>query len=223
MLHNLISIFFPDSCILCDNTLIRNESNICLTCISKLPQNENSNLKEKLSCLVPIQLASSFLKYEKYNSTRNILHHLKYKKNQEVGYQISLLFGQKLLTKGLKNKIDYFIPVPLHPKKLTSRGYNQCDSIAKALQEKLGGKVILDGLTRKSFEASQTKKSKWNRWIETKNSFQANPNLGINMLDKHIAIVDDVITTGATIESCANALITAGFRKISVLTLACAT
>jgi ComF family protein len=136
--------------------------------------------------------------------SHRLIHRLKYHGDQEVGERLGALFADELLQSSRMKEIDVIVPVPLHPKKLHVRGYNQCDCIARGMAETLGVEVSLNNLTRTHFNASQTRRGRISRWSNVKDIFWVREPEKFE--GKRILLIDDVITTGATIEACAMAL-----------------
>jgi ComF family protein len=221
ILKDFISLFFPRSCLGCKKILLSTESLICLHCRLSLPVStahlEKLNpLKSRLSSIRHLKQAYSFLYYNKGGIAQKLLKRLKYEDNEEIGEMLGLWMGNEI--RKAINEIDIIIPVPLHDKKLIIRGYNQSDSISKGLSESL--KVPWNGnlFIRAKHNATQTKKSKTDRWLNVELLFEANE--ARDIVGKHVLLVDDVITTGATIESMAEVVINAGAKSISVACIA---
>lgn len=221
ILKDFISLFFPETCINCKKTLISNEEYICLHCRLSLPiinfHKENYNpLKQRLSSINNLNQAFAYLKYNKRGIAQKMLYKLKYHGLEKLGYKLGLWMGYEIQNR-IKD-IDLIIPVPLHKKKLKIRGYNQCDSICKGLSESLEIPWNKEVVIRTKFNPTQTKKTKINRWLNVEELFQIN-NFEL-IQEKNIMIVDDVITTGATIESIANLVNASGAKSISVSCIA---
>jgi ComF family protein len=141
-----------------------------------------------------------------------MIHELKYRDNQEIGEKLGMLFALELFESKRMSQIDMLVPVPLHPRKEKMRGYNQCHAIARGMQQILNCEVDKNNLVRKSFTSSQTRKGRFERWQNVGTLFDVkNPALFEN---KRIMLVDDVITTGSTIEACAHVLKSIGGIKL---------
>ncbi len=199
------------------------ESAICMHCLSHLPRlhvhDEKDNAVEKIFWgRVELNAATAFLQMPRNGIAHRLVHRLKYHNDQEVGERLGVLFGHELMSSERMKNIDVIVPVPLHPKKLHLRGYNQCDCIAKGIGETLGVEVSQNNLTRTHFSASQTRKGRISRWSNVKDIFWVREPERLE--GKHIFIVDDVITTGSTIEACASALNKIKGVKLSVGALA---
>ena len=166
---------------------------------------------------VNIKAATSFLFFSKMGRVQSLIHQLKYKRQKEVGLLIGKLFGDDLLNSPYYTDIDFIIPVPLHPKKLKTRGYNQSLMIANGLQESMGIEVFT-GLQRKAHSSTQTRKSRYERWENVKDIFEIKEHKRLE--SKSVLLVDDVLTTGATLEACAQVLLDISGLQISIATLA---
>ncbi len=137
----------------------------------------------------------------------NLLHELKYKDNEEVGELLGRMFASEYQSSDFFSTIDYIVPVPLHSKKLKIRGYNQCDSICRGISEITGIQTLTNGLARNRFNATQTSKGRFERFSNTKELFSVNSDVLIN---SKVLLIDDVITTGSTLEACVIPLLKAG-------------
>jgi ComF family protein len=167
---------------------------------------------------VEIENACAYFFFAKGSKYRPLLHQLKYKGKREVGVELGLIFGQTLAKSDLYRGIDYTIPVPLHPKKLRIRGYNQAEAIAQGIAQGLGTGMVTNQLVRKEFTETQTRKSRVERVRNVADAFELKNGNGLK--GKHLLLVDDVITTGATLEACATKLLTIEGCKVSIGTLA---
>jgi len=205
MLKSLISLFFPICCHVCGRSLSEGEKILCLKCISALPRTdfhvwENNDLMKKLVNLQKLQRASAFLKFTKGEKTQRLVHKLKYENHPDIGLALGDLYGRELRQAGYDSLVDIIIPIPLHKSKLRKRGYNQSAQFAAGLSKALEIPWSDSAVARKVNNPSQTHKSKTERWSSVEGIFHVKrPEL---ILDKNILLVDDVITTGATIESC---------------------
>jgi ComF family protein len=147
-----------------------------------------------------------------------MIHQLKYKNNREIGYFLGELFGLKLMQSSLFEDVDYIVPVPLHRKKLRKRGYNQSEVIATGIGKTFGKELNTNNLFRKEHTSTQTRKSRFARWENVSGIFDIrNPEV---FSEKHILLIDDVITTGSTLEACAASLKKADGIKLSLVALA---
>jgi competence protein ComFC len=207
--ESILDFFYPEYCPACSHILQRQESYICAECLFLLPKTHFHDIRgnpvEKVFWgRIAVSAATSCYHFTKKSRIQNILHAIKYKKAKElaeyIGYINGLDFAQ---TKRFSN-IDYIVPVPLHPAKLRKRGFNQSTYFAQGLARALHTELSENNLIRKTNTATQTKKTRYERWKNVGSHFMVkNPELYQN---KNILLVDDVITTGATIEACALAL-----------------
>ncbi len=216
------NIFFPDLCIACRNRPPQPSIPICVTCENSLSltnfhEHEENDLLERFWGRVPIKYGAALFYFQKNSAIQELFHQLKYNNNPKIGVLLGEWYGYEL-RKSHFMEIDAIIPVPLHPKKLHLRGYNQSDSIAQGLGKALQKPIYTKALVRIENTETQTKKTRMERFDNVKNAFQVNePNL---IKGKHLLIVDDVLTTGATIEACALKLLEIEGVTISIATIA---
>jgi ComF family protein len=220
----LLSIIYPPCCAACGNVLFQNEKALCLKCYAELPRtgfhNDPENEVARLFWgRVPILNATSFIYFNKDSKYRQILHELKYRDQQHIGIEMGRLFGIELKETPFC-AADLIHPVPLHALRHRQRGYNQSALIARGLSEKLQIPVRADLIIRRKKTMTQTRKTRYERWINVMDTFLITDPSCLH--NKHVLLVDDVITTGATIEACANALLDVPGVTISVASLACA-
>lgn len=223
MLHDFISLIYPRNCIACSNSLFKHEDQICNYCFTNLPKtNFHNQLNNPILNLfygrVDLQLASSYYFFKKQGSVQKMLHAIKYKSNKEAAQLIGYWYGKELLENDIAKSITTIIPVPLHSKKLKQRGFNQSEEFARGIAKGLNIELNTTSLIRKDYTSTQTKKNKYERWENVENVFDVNHE--IDLSNQHILIVDDVITTGATIEACCLPLKPIENVKLSVLGIA---
>ena len=178
---------------------------------------EGNFIERKFYGKVEIERAWSFLYFQQQGIAQDIIHHLKYENCPEVGVLIGKRYGLDLKDKIFEYAIDYVIPVPLHYKKHKSRGYNQSEMFAKGLSDSLGI-PLLNALQREKDTKTQTKKSRIQRWQNVESIFTVKD---FSVTNKNVLLVDDVVTTGSTLESCAETLINNNC-KVFIATLAAA-
>ena len=223
LLDDFISLLFPRLCYACGNHLLRNEYLICTECYVVIPRTnyhiEEENLVAQLfwgRCL--IEKAAAFSYYNKGSRIKNLIHNLKYKGIKEIGYELGRIYGLSLKSSGFTADIDLIISVPLHSSKKRIRGFNQSDTISEGIADVSGLPVETNALARIAVSATQTKRSRYERWTNVEGIFTVtDPD---KLKGRHILLVDDVITTGSTIESCANELLKVEGVKVSVVALA---
>lgn len=220
---DLIGLLFPNLCNACGTPLFQNENLICTKCLYDLPFTDyhihaENRVAKQLWGRLPFNAAMAMLYFRKGTKVQNLIHNLKYNGKTDIGILLGSLLGERLISSPLYQNIDVIIPVPLHQKKFQVRGYNQSTFIAEGLSAKLNVSFNEHILIRTISTESQTKKSRYNRYENMKSVFQIqNPEV---VTGKHILLIDDVITTGATLEACANALLENGASKVSIAALA---
>lgn len=224
--RDFMSLLYPNCCSACSMALVKGENLICSRCLLEMPQTQyhldpGNDLKRRLEGRIPVQYVLGFLRFTKNGRIQNLLHNLKYRHQPEIGVALGKLYAQRLKDSGLTGYFDLIIPVPLHKSRLRKRGYNQSAKFAEGLSQTLGIPVEENILFRKSKTETQTRKNKLKRWENVSEVFGV-VGLPSAIAGKHILLTDDVITTGATIEACAEVLIRNGCGKISVACIAVA-
>jgi ComF family protein len=222
-LHDLGLMAFPDNCLACGRALSSTERDICYACTDMLPETgyhtlADNPVAQQFWGRLPLVHAAAYLYVQDANITQDMV---KYKHKERIGTKLGRLYGHKLKeSESLIRDIDLIVPVPLHSSRLRQRGYNQCDSFAQGLSEVLGVPYHTTVMARVKENISQTKRTRYDRWENVEGIFALTQPAEVK--GKHILLVDDVITTGATIESCASALMTGEDVRISVATIATA-
>ncbi|RZM24661.1 MAG: ComF family protein [Pedobacter sp.] len=225
LLEDLLSLLFPNLCCACGLQLYRGETHLCTGCLNNLPYTDHhtdpqNKAARKLWGRIQFDAAMAMLHFKKGSRVQNIIHHLKYGNNSGIGVQLGMMMAEKLQIATAFEQIDLIIPVPLHKKKEWRRGYNQSKSIADGIAAVLGVPVNHTTLIRKIATESQTNKNRFGRYENMKDVFKIMDEQVLH--GKHVLLVDDVITTGATIESCANELNKCGLKKLSIAAAALA-
>ncbi|MGN7990552.1 ComF family protein [Pedobacter sp. 22226] len=220
---DLFGLLFPNLCNACGVSLYQSEHLICTKCLYDLPftdyhQHAENRVAKQLWGRVPLHAAMAMLYFRKGAKVQNLIHNLKYNGRTDVGVLLGNMLGEKLKMSLLYKDVDLIIPVPLHRKKYKHRGYNQCTFIAEGIAERMETGFSEENLVRNNATESQTKKSRYNRYENMQNVFEVHDQAYI--AGKHILLVDDVITTGATLEACANELLNSGAAKVSIAALA---
>jgi len=216
---NFIELFFPTLCPCCQNKLSQGEKYVCLSCLYTLPytnhlSEENNKLEDFFAGRFPFTRIASLLYFTKGGSTQKIVHEFKYRNNPELAILIGRLCGKKISEYQLANMIDIIVPIPLHKKRLKKRGYNQSFMIAKGIAEVINKPIDTNNLVRKINNPSQTKNSRFERWKNTEGIFEIKKPLAYE--NKHILLIDDVITTGSTLEVCAKLILKSPNSSISI-------
>ncbi len=223
ILKDIFALFFPEECLCCNEYLSNHESIICLICRHDLPLTnfsfeENNLIEKSFYGRIPLENATSLFYFFKKGNVQRLIHELKYKKQQQVGTFIGDWLGEQLTESPRFKTLDCIIPVPLHPKKLKKRGYNQVTTFGESLAIKLAIPYNSTILTRVSSTKTQTKKLRFERWKNVQELFHVQNNAALE--NKHILLIDDVITTGATLEACYGALRHTKNLKISIACMA---
>lgn len=220
-----LHLFYPHVCIGCGSDLLQDHDLLCLRCISNLPhtnfaQYANNPIEKIFWGRIGLVAAHSEFYFAKASLIQHLIHQLKYKGNQEIGMYLGELMGRSLLNSNRFNKIDYLIPLPLFAGRERRRGFNQAAIICKGMSAIMNIPVLSGNVTRQRFTETQTKKHRIERWENVADSFIVNDR--DKLYGKNILLVDDVITTGATLEACGHTLIHAANVKLSIATLSMA-
>ncbi len=218
--NSMLDVIYPNNCSICSTNLNGNESYLCLNCkydlpyINQLPTNVES-LQKLFWGRVDVKQIFALLNYQKGNQTQKILHQLKYNKKTKLAQHFGEMIGDLVKS---SEKYAYLIPVPLHPKKKRIRGFNQSTVIAKGMLKTTNIPILEKVIKRTEFNKSQTNFSKYDRWDNVRNIFSiVKPKL---LENKHVILIDDVLTTGATIEACIKELLKVKGCQVSVAVLA---
>ncbi len=222
-LSGFFHLFYPRVCAVCGNDLMVGEDVICIKCEYEIPQTHFWNDKENPVAKifwgrVNIENACAYFFFAKGSKYRPLLHKLKYKGERQIGVELGRQFGNILKRSDFYSDIDYVVPVPLHRKKLRIRGYNQAEVIAEGMAAGLGVELSTRHLVRKEFTETQTRKSRAERVKNVSQAFAVVNSKEIE--NKHLLLVDDVVTTGATLEACAAKLLEVQGCRVSVGALA---
>lgn len=218
-----VDLLYPQACEACGRPLIDGEQVLCSYCRYEIPLTNfwesTDNPAAKLFWgKVELEQVSSFFYFTKASRYQQLMHKLKYKGRREIGVYLGKLYGQYILKSPLYNSIDAIIPLPLHTKRIAKRGYNQSEEIAGGIGATLQKPVLSTALQRNVYTETQTNKNRMERWKNVENVFSvAKPEL---LADRHILLVDDILTTGATLEACVSSILQAVSCKISIATLA---
>ena len=224
-MEGFIGLLFPRTCCACGAYLSQQEDILCIACEYELPQTnfhltEDNPVARRFWGRVDVKNATALYNFSKGGKVQHLIHQLKFKGKKEAGLFLGRKLGRQLVASPLYKDIDLVVPLPLHKKRLRQRGYNQCDLFAQGIAEALGTQWQPNVLVRSDFTTSQTKKGRIERWENVKDLFTLNK--GFSIEGKNILLVDDVITTGATLEACATALLQANGATVSVATIAMA-
>lgn len=225
MLRDFFNLLFPNTCMLCGECFMPGEEIMCSVCESSLPKTAYwrhplNPVQRTMEARSGVKHASSYLFFKKNNTVQQLLHKLKYGGERNLGELLGRLYGYELMRVAQLSDVSYIIPVPLHPRKELQRGFNQSNEIAKGLSSVLMAPYDVNVLCRTYYTASQTGKSRPGRWDNVRNIFELIDNDKIE--NRHVLLVDDVFTTGATLESCCMALRNGKPSAISTVTIAVA-
>ena len=225
LFSDFISLLFPRLCSACGDHLVHNENIICSACHVAIPKTgfhlQRDNYVEKLfwgRCL--IEKAAAWAYYTREGRMTKLIYRFKYNGIKEIGSEIGRIYAITLLESGFMDDIDLIIPVPLHPKRERKRGFNQSLVLAEAISEVSDKPVSIDSLVRVARTETQTVRSRVERWRNVEGIFAVGNNSSLE--NKHVLLVDDVITTGSTIDACTTALTSIPGVKVSAVAMAVA-
>ena len=224
LFNDLICLLFPNLCAACGKPLVKYETMLCLGCLAGLPrthfQHQPDNMVAQMFWgRVQVVHAGAYVYFQKGGHVQQLLHKLKYKSQQYIGVELGKLMAIEIAD-SLFRDIDIIVPVPLHKSRLQKRGYNQSECIARGLGERMHLPVATGVLVRVVANPTQTRKHRYERWMNVEGIFfLKHP---ATLARKHVLLVDDVVTTGATLEACAVELLKAAGCRVSILTVAVA-
>jgi len=218
---DFIQLFYPRYCHGCQRTLVAGENVICTHCLAGLPKTDYHRLPEnpvwqRLANRIPVTQAFAYLKFRKGGIVQRLLHQLKYNHHPEIGVALGHLVGREV--KSIPHGWEIIVPVPLHESRRRRRGYNQSAQLARGLSEALGIPWDESISIRTQRTETQTKRNRLERWRNVEHVFAVTSSDAIQ--GKHVLLVDDVITTGATVEACGRHLLEHGARQLSVVCIA---
>lgn len=222
LLEDIISVFFPETCLCCDGPISKNSQSICVLCRHDLPFTNYSSQKmnkveKSFYGRIPLVEATSLLHFYKKGPTQELMHNLKYRNKQKIGTILGVWMAESIKKSDRFKHIDCIVPVPLHKKRLKERGYNQLTKFGEILSKELQIPLLQHNLIRIAATKTQTKKFRTERWVNVNTKFHVkDPSQFEN---KHLLLIDDIITTGATIEACYNAFQEVKQFKMSLATM----
>lgn len=222
-LADFVALLFPELCMACGAGLTAGEKLICTECLFNLPytnfhQQPDNIVAQQFWGKIKLEAAYALFYFAKGGKVQNLVHSLKYKGIKQVGNRLGELAGAQLVKNEIFKTVDAVIPVPLHKKRLKQRGYNQAERFAQGIAGQLNVEVDTDSLTRPAATETQTHKSRFERFDNMQEVFVVQqPG---RLKNKHILLVDDVITTGSTLEACGIKLLEIEGVKLSIATIA---
>ncbi|NTS40851.1 ComF family protein [Flavisolibacter sp. BT320] len=220
--ESLLHLLFPHVCETCGTDVLEPDHHLCLRCLAALPKTDfhfypNNPVEKIYWGRLPLTSATAQYYFTKGSMMQHLMHQLKYRGNKDLGLYLGRLMGYALEASNRFRYVDALVPLPLFPAKEKARGYNQatvlCEGIAQVLQKP----VLKDAVIRTMHTESQTKKNRVERWLNMEGRFELKKPTAIEA--KHILLVDDVVTTGATLEACGAALLEGANVQLSVATL----
>jgi ComF family protein len=222
-LKNIISsldhLIFPHNCLGCATDILTKDALLCAKCFNYLPQTyfferANNAVEKKFYGRLPIASAGASYYFNKNSVIQNLVFQLKYKNNKEAGIYLGKLVGYHILKSQRFNSIDALVPLPLNPKREFTRGYNQAMLICQGIAQVWQKPVLKDVVARKVFTETQTHENLINRWTNMEGVFAiTQPSL---LTNQHVLLVDDVVTTGSTLESCGAEILKIPNTKLSI-------
>lgn len=221
--NDILHLFYPHVCFGCGSDLLEERNLLCLKCILELPHtgfalHADNPVERYFWGRLPLIAAHSEFYFTKESIIQNLVHQFKYKGMTSIGFYLGNLTANSLMKSGRFKHIDALVPLPLFADKERRRGYNQAEIICRGMAISLKLPVITGNVTRNRFTETQTRKHRIQRWENVEGSFFVNnPNA---LRGKHILLVDDVVTTGATLEACGQAILQVEGVKLSIATLA---
>jgi ComF family protein len=220
--ESLLHIAFPHVCAGCGSDLLSKENMLCIRCLAALPETffhqfQNNPVEKLFYGRLPLQLATAQYYFTKESLMQSLVFQFKYKGAKELGFYLGQLMGHQLATqKGFQN-VDALVPLPLYPQKERKRGFNQATVLCEGIADILQKPVLKNAVARKTATESQTRKSRVERWQNMEGRFELTNE--VQLKGKHILLVDDVVTTGATLEACGRTLLQAENVQLSIATL----
>jgi ComF family protein len=221
---SLLHLFFPHNCSGCGTDLLNEETCLCLRCFSQLPETNfhfhaNNPVEKKFWGRLPLVSATAQYYFTKESLMQHLMHQFKYKGNKELGRQLGRLMGNELMATHRFSHIDALIPLPLFAAKEKRRGYNQSVILCEGISEIMNRPILNDVVVRTRQTETQTKKGRIERWVNMEGKFQLmQPG---KIAGKHLLLIDDIITTGATLEACGLELLKVENVRLSIATFCC--
>jgi ComF family protein len=223
LLEDFISLIYPHYCRACRKALVKGEQLICTECLLEMPKSgyhlqHDNPFYRKFKGRLPVKRVMTLYKFVKRGRVQRMLHALKYKHQPEIGEILGRVYGKDLVEADYKDSFDLIIPVPLHTSRKLQRGYNQSEKFGKGLSQMLNIPCDDTFMIREAMTETQTHKTKLSRWENVNRIFHILDPRPI--MNKRVLLVDDVVTTGATLEACGQTLLRAGCSELSIACIA---
>lgn len=223
--ESVLHLFFPHICTGCGSDILNVESALCLRCVDAMPETNfelhpDNPVEKSFWGRLPLIGATAQFYFTKESLMQHLMHQFKYKGNRELGIQLGRMMGEQIMNSG-RFDADALVPLPLFPAKEKRRGYNQATVLCQGMAERMKIPILDKAITRPQHTETQTKKGRIERWKNMEGKFILSDPDAIK--NKHLLLVDDVVTTGATLEACGNELLKAENVRLSLATLCTAT
>lgn len=224
-IKDFIYLFFPLHCEACRSLLVKNEVALCTKCLYELPRTDfcydnDNDIVNLFAGRIRLNRATALFTFHKESRFRKLIHKLKYQNKPDIGIILGRELGADMLASKNFSDIDYIIPVPLHSKRRLERGYNQSELIGRGISQVINKPMLCDVFIRSAYTKTQTKMTRDERWSNVSGKFLINNEELIR--NKHVLLIDDVVTTGSTIEACGEKLLSVKGLSLSVAVLAIA-
>lgn len=218
----LLHLLFPHTCAGCASDILDNDSSLCMRCIASLPEtgfvvHEDNPVANKFTGRLQLRSATAQYYFTKSSLIQQLIHQLKYKGHEELGLQLGQMMGRQLVESGRFQSIDILVPLPLFAARQKKRGYNQATVLCNGMAKAMNLPVYEKAVERMAATESQTKKGRIDRWLNTEGKFRVKDEAALS--GKHLLLVDDVITTGATLEACGAELVKLTDTRLSIAAL----
>lgn len=222
---DFVHLLYPNLCLACELKTPPQEALTCVQCQYLLPKtnfhlDKENAFTERFWGRMPLEAGAALYHFTKGGRTQKLIHNLKYNGKKDIGIKLGELYGEQLKASDHFKNAELIVPVPLHPRKEKIRGYNQSDAFAIGLSTSLGIPWMKDVLIRVEYTETQTKKSRAERLENVRRAFQIKKQS--ELIGRHVLLIDDVLTTGATLEACGEKILTIPNTKLSLATIAIA-
>jgi len=220
-ISDLVNLFYPETCMGCEHSLQTGEELLCVSCRSQLPVayhdlKSNDKMLELFYARIPLEQVTSLLYYEKIGTVQHLIHALKYQNQEQIGTFLGEWMGVLMATDERFQEVDLVVPVPVHPKRLQERGYNQVTKFGQCIADEMGVRFRESVLAKNRNTIKQAQLDQRHRSDESQSPYQIQEEITPGL---HILLVDDVITTGTTLTLCARELLKIPGTRISIATM----